>query len=76
MCHGFGESVYSDIMKKNKEYKKDEVIKAGLTSPPAEKQCIKCHNTESPFVGDNDKFDFEARKDQGTHEHFDLKYTH
>lgn len=75
MCHGPG-SKYSDIKRKNKEYKKEEVLAAGIISPPTIKTCQQCHNTESPFVGDDYVFDFEKRKKEGTHEHFELKYKH
>ena len=31
---------------------------------------------QSPFVGPDYVFDFEANKDKGTHEKFPLKYQH
>lgn len=78
MCHGAGGTyTQAEFMSlKNKEYKLTEVIGAGMVSPVSESRCAVCHNTESPFVGDDYVFDFEARKDEGTHEKFPLKYDH
>ena len=38
--------------------------------------CTDCHNDESPFVAEGYVFDFAARKEQGTHAKFPLKYKH
>ena len=55
---------------------KDEAVKAermpqmeelGFAPKPEEKNCTGCHNDESPNF---QAFDFEKRKDEGTHEHF------
>ena len=78
MCHGAGgtytESEYMSL--KNKEYKKEEVVKVGLVGQITQEQCTACHNTKSPFVGAGYVFDFEAKKAKGTHEKFPLKYQH
>jgi len=78
MCHGAGgtytQQEYMSIQ--NKEYKKADVVAAGLVGEITAEQCQTCHNTDSPFVGDDYVFDFEARKTQGTHEKFPLKYQH
>ena len=74
-CHGPGIE-YSKVMKNNKSYKIAEVTTTGLVSPVTADKCTRCHNTDSPFVGDDYKFDFEKRKEEGTHEHFPLKYEH
>ncbi len=78
MCHGAG-GTYTQpehMSLKNKEYKRSEVVAAGMVEKVSEVQCAVCHNTDSPFVGDDYVFDFEARKDEGTHEKYPLKYNH
>ena len=78
MCHGPGGTYLDDqyMSLKNKEYKKADLVVVGLVSEISEKQCAGCHNTESPFVGDDHVFDFEANKQSGTHEKFAMKYAH
>jgi hypothetical protein len=78
MCHGPGgtylEPQYMSL--KNKEYKKADLLAVGMVDQITEQQCVGCHNADSPFVGDDYVFDFESRKDEGTHEKFPLKYQH
>lgn len=78
MCHGAGGTYIQDgyMTLANKEYKKADLVAVGLISPPTEETCRTCHNEESPFVGPGYVFDFEQRKADGTHEKFDLKYSH
>jgi hypothetical protein len=78
MCHGPGATYLQDgyMTLKNKEYKKADLVAVGLVGEIARTQCEVCHNTESPFVGDDYVFDFEQRKEEGTHEKFPLKYQH
>jgi hypothetical protein len=77
-CHGPG-SEYKDIMKKNKEYKLDEVKAAGLIIPSEDEAgCMVCHGADSPFTEKVDpayKWDFKERLEK-THEHFPLKNAH
>jgi Cytochrome c554 and c-prime len=76
MCHGAGGEYVKDqyMSLKNKEYKFSEVLKVGLINPPTAETCISlCHNNNSPFFK---SFDFESRKDEGTHKHIPLKYNH
>lgn len=77
-CHGPGGTYISPghMTLKNKEYKKAELVAVGMVDTVSEAQCVGCHNTESPFVGDDFVFDFPARKGEGTHEVFPLKYSH
>lgn len=77
-CHGPGGTYTQDeyMSLKNKEYIKAEVVAVGMVDQVSEAQCISCHNAESPFVVDDFVFDFEAVKDEGTHEQFPLKYSH
>lgn len=79
-CHGPG-SEFTQIMKKNKEFKLDEVKAVGYVfprDPEAEKECLECHGADSPFnekVDPKYKFVFKDRL-KTTHEHFELKYKH
>jgi hypothetical protein len=68
-CHGAGSEYTKEqyMHLKNKEYKRIDVVKVGLVSR---------HNEKSPFFNKNESFDFKKRKDQGTHEHYPLKYNH
>ncbi len=74
-CHGPGGSYVADdkMSTKNKNYKKADLVALGMVSPPTEAECRVCHNDKSPFYR---AFEFEARKDEGTHEHIALKYEH
>lgn len=78
MCHGpggtYAKSEYMSL--KNKEYKKADIVAVGMVEQITEAQCRRCHNTDSPFVGEDYVFDFEANKATGTHEKFPLKYQH
>ena len=61
---------------KNKEYKKADIVALGMVDTVSEAQCTPCHNSDSPFVGEDFVFDYEANKDLGTHEKYPLKYQH
>ncbi len=78
MCHGAGGTYTQDeyMSLKNKEYSRPDIVAVGLTDVITEEVCVTCHNTDSPFVGDDYVFDFETRKEEGTHENFPLKYSH
>jgi mono/diheme cytochrome c family protein len=78
MCHGPGGTyVRKEYMSlNNKEYKKADIVAVGMVEKITETQCLGCHNIESPFVGDDYLFDFEANKVKGMHEEFPLKYPH
>lgn len=75
MCHGAGgtyiQKQYMSL--ENKEYKKADIVVVGMVGDITKDQCAVCHNSKSPFFKE---FDFEARKKQGTHEKFPLKYPH
>ncbi len=77
-CHGAGGTYVQDeyMSLKNKEYKKADIVAVGMTAQITAENCTGCHNSKSPFVGDDFVFDFDAAKDQGTHEQFPLKYEH
>lgn len=77
-CHGAaGEYLKEGFMTlKNKEYKRADLVKAGLVIPTAETCTSQCHNPKSPFVTKDAVFKFEERKKKGTHEHVALKYPH
>ena len=78
MCHGPGGTYTKTehMSLKNKSYKKAAVVAVGLVDTVSVEQCKVCHNTDSPFVGDDYVFDFEANKAKGTHKQFPLKYEH
>jgi hypothetical protein len=61
----------------NRDYKKGEVVGAGLVDKITEGTCTAaCHNDKSPFVGEAYVFDFEERIKLGIHEISPLKYKH
>lgn len=78
ICHGPGgtytQKEYMSIG--NKEFKRADIVAVGFNGQITKDTCLGCHNNKSPFVGKDYVFDFEARKSQGTHEKFPLKYTH
>ena len=76
-CHGPG-GVYAElVMRSDKStFTTVEARAAGLVYPPKETACVTCHNSDSPFVGMDYKFDYEQRVRKGTHRHFQLKYEH
>ena len=73
-CHGAGGGYLKpNLMSfKNKEYKRADLVAAGLNVVDA-KTCQACHNPRSPFYA---PFDFAARKKQGVHGLLLLKYSH
>lgn len=77
-CHGAGGEYLKEgfMTLKNKDYKRADLLKAGLVVPTAETCTSQCHNPKSPFVTKDSVFNFEERKKKGTHEHIPLKYTH
>lgn len=78
VCHGPGGTYTQEghMTLANKEYKKADLVAVGLVANVSAKQCEGCHNPRSPFVIEGYKFDFDAMKHEGTHEHYPLKYTH
>ena len=77
-CHGPASTYLKPehMSLKNKEYKKADLVAVGMTDTVTAAQCDTCHNSESPFVGDDYVFDFEAKKGEGTHEKIPMKYQH
>lgn len=76
-CHGHGGTYVKTFMDpKNPNFKTTDARKAGLVYPPTENVCRMCHNSHSPFVGMDYKFDYKERVKLGTHEHYRLKYEH
>lgn len=75
-CHGAGGTYIQDgyMTLKNKEYKLSELVAVGLVEKVGPEQCTGCHNENVPIEGYT--FDYEAKKDEGTHEKFPLKYDH
>lgn len=77
-CHGPGGTYTADgyMTLKNKEYDKHELVAVGMVADVGEAQCVSCHNSENPLVGDDFVFDYEALGEEGLHEQFPLKYEH
>ena len=74
-CHGPGSMylpVHQDVQTKRRQYAQSEFYKAGQYNVEL-RVCAGCHQEQAPCVGSGYVFDFEARKEQGTHRHFDLK---
>lgn len=74
-CHGPGSEyvkVFDEILKSKRKYKVEELYAVGLRKVD-ESTCKTCHNEESPSVDPGDPFDYDTRKDEGTHEHYPLK---
>lgn len=78
-CHGPA-SVTAEFKKDNQKYKWGEVeASAGTLSGmlyPAEEMCTGCHNEESPFVDEDYVFEFEQRREEGTHDHYKMEFEH
>jgi hypothetical protein len=75
-CHGPG-SLYGPFKKKNKEYKRAEIVALGAATPVTEKNCMPCHEKRCPTMGDDYKFDYEALKNSDKiHDHKKLKKPH
>lgn len=77
-CHGPGAD-FSQIMKKDKQFKLVDVTGAGLMLPNEKNNnCMDCHGKDSPFNEKVDaKYKFEIKdRLKKTHEHFPLKYEH
>ncbi len=77
-CHGPGGD-FRTIMKKDKKFKLDDAVAAGLLVPnETDNNCMECHGGDSPFTEKVDpkyKFNIKERL-ENTHKHFPLKYEH
>lgn len=74
-CHGAGSEyvkIFEKIQANNRPYTREELFAAGMTRI-GEKTCVKCHNKDSPLVGGDYVFEYEQRKDEGIHEHLEMK---
>ena len=76
MCHGAGGTYTQDdyMTLKNKEFKRADIVAAGMTHPVDESVCAQCHNEDNPIP--DYTFDYEAKKAEGLHESTPLKYNH
>jgi hypothetical protein len=77
-CHGAGGDYLKEglMTLKNKEYKRADLVKAGLVIVNGETCTSLCHNSKSPFVTKDYVFNYEERKKKGIHELIPLKYPH
>jgi len=74
--HGPGSEytkIQKEIQDKQRQYTPEEFYAAGMHKISAE-SCTGCHTKEgNPTAGDDYKFEYEKKKDEGTHEHLELK---
>ncbi len=77
VCHGAGEGYLAPHLMslQNKSYKRADLLAAGLILP-SEEVCLKCHNEKNPFAPQGEVFNYPLRREQGTHQHFPLKFPH
>lgn len=78
VCHGPG-GTYTQkrfMSLQNREYKRADLVQAGLTAEITKATCVTCHNSVNPFAPQGDEFDFDARMRQGVHPITPLKYQH
>lgn len=74
-CHGPGSAyvkVFEEITKSKRTYKVEELYAVGLNKIE-EATCTACHNEQGPTFDAANPFDFEKMKEQGAHEHTELK---
>jgi len=74
-CHGPGGAyldLHDEIMKSKRTYKAEEMHAGGMNKIE-DALCITCHNDKSPTFDAANPFDFAKMKDQGGHDHFELK---
>jgi tetratricopeptide (TPR) repeat protein len=75
-CHGPGSrfvDVHKDIQDNKRQYGQSELYAAGQYQIDI-RVCVGCHLQDAPCIGPEISFDFETRKDEGTHTHYDLKF--
>ena len=78
-CHGPGGTYIEDgyMTLENKEYKIEELLEVGMIERTNQETCESvCHNNKSPFVGEDYVFDYEAKRDEGNHALYPLKFKH
>ena len=75
-CHG-PHSLINPYKKKNKDYKRADLLKMGLHEPN-KKNCVLCHNQDNPTAGKDYKLDYDAlvKDPKKLHKHKKLKHKH
>lgn len=78
MCHGPGGTYIQDgyMTMDNKEFKREDLVAVGFVGKVTAEVCTQCHNADSPFLDEDDAFDFEAKVKEGIHEIYPLDYEH
>ncbi len=74
-CHGPGSEftkIHKDIQGSRRPYTRAELYEAGQFEVTA-RVCAGCHDGQAACIAPGYEFDFEDRKEQGTHKHYDLK---
>jgi tetratricopeptide (TPR) repeat protein len=75
-CHGPGSvfvSTHEDIQDSQRQYRQTELYEAGQYEIDI-RVCAGCHVESAPCIDAGYTFDFEQRKEEGTHRHHDLKF--
>ena len=75
-CHGPGtgfQHIHKDIQDNKRPYQQSELLAAGQYEPGI-RVCAGCHTEEAPCIPGGYLFDYEQRKEQGTHKHYPLKF--
>lgn len=75
-CHGPGSKyspIHKDIQDKKRQYAEGELYNVGQYKVDST-VCAVCHTAKAPCIEPGYVFDFEKRKEKGTHKHFDLQF--
>jgi len=75
-CHGPGSKftlIHQEILDTQRTYTQRELYQAGQyeVGPGV---CAACHVTGAPCIPPDYVFDYQTRKEQGTHRHYDLRF--
>jgi tetratricopeptide (TPR) repeat protein len=75
-CHGPGSAyvaIHKDIQDNRRTYTQQELYESGQY-PVDARVCVSCHTQSAPCIAPGYVFDFEQRKQDGTHRHYDLQF--
>ncbi|MHC4413784.1 MAG: multiheme c-type cytochrome [Planctomycetota bacterium] len=75
-CHGPGNKyhhIHKDIQDSQRQYRRSELYDAGQFRVDV-RVCAMCHTESAPCIESGYLFDFQTRKDEGTHRHYNLKF--
>ena len=75
-CHGPGNKysvIHKDVQDKKRQYAQAEFFDSGQY-PVDARVCAACHQDKAPCIESGYVFEFEKRKEEGTHKHYDLQF--